>query len=138
MSKETRIIIAGSRNFSDYQLLRKEVLVFVRKHHIYRKTVKIISGTARGADTLGEQFAEEFNLEIKRFPADWDTLGKRAGYIRNEEMAKYAIMNGNRGILIAFWDGKSKGTNNMINLAKKYALEVQIVYFKEAKEWNII
>lgn len=129
MSKEIRIIIAGSRNFSDYQLLRKEVLAFVRKHHIHRKIVKIISGMAKGADILGEQFAEEFNLEIKRFPADWDVLGKRAGYVRNEEMTKYAIENGNRGVLIAFWDGKSKGTKHMIDLAEKNDLYVHIVRF---------
>lgn len=127
--EELRIIIAGSRDFSDYDLLKREVLNIVKHDNRPKKFVKIISGKARGADTLGERFAEEFGLEVKGFPADWDGLGKRAGYVRNAEMAKYAIADGNYGVLIAFWDGKSKGTKHMIDLAEKCGLEVYIVRF---------
>ena len=129
MSDELRIIIAGSRDFNDYELLKREVLNIVKYDNRPKEYVKIVSGCARGADTLGERFAKEFGLEVNRFPADWDNLGKRAGYVRNAEMAKFAVADGNYGLLIAFWDGKSKGTKHMIDLAEKNGLEVHIVRF---------
>lgn len=132
--KELRIIIAGSRTFNDYKLLQDkimELLTDMDDTDIIENPsqVKFISGTARGADVLGEQFAYTWGYEVLRFPADWDGLGKRAGYVRNAEMAKYAIADGNYGVLIAFWDGKSKGTKHMIDLAEKNGLEVHIVRF---------
>ena len=102
MADELRIIIAGSRNFNDYEFLKREVLNIVKYDNRPKEYVKIISGCARGADTLGERFAKEFGLEVKKFPADWDGLGKRAGYVRNAEMAKFAVEDGNYGVLIAF------------------------------------
>ena len=129
--KELRIIIAGSRDFNDYELLKKEVLNILKQDNRPKDTVKIISGTARGADTLGEQFAKEFGLKVARFVPDWDGLGKRAGYVRNAEMAKFAVEGDNDGMLIAFWDGNSKGTKHMIDFAKRYGLEVHVVNYKE-------
>ena len=93
--------------------------------------VKFISGTAKGADILGEQFAYTYEYEVKRFVPDWNSYGKSAGYRRNAEMAKYASEA--YGVLFAFWDGKSKGTKNMIDLAKRYDLEVHVVNYKENK-----
>lgn len=86
----------------------------------------------RGADTLGERFAKENGYPIKYFPADWNKYGKAAGVIRNEEMAKYAAEyedEDDEGILVAFWDGKSRGTKNMIDNAEKYGLAQYIVEF---------
>lgn len=134
MTNELRIIIAGSRDFNNYEFLKRKVLNIVKNDNRLKEYAKIISGCARGADTLGEQFVKEYNLEIKRFPANWDNFGKRAGYVRNAEMAKFAIKDNNDGMLIAFWDGKSKGTKNMIDLANRYGLEVHIVNYK--KELN--
>ena len=91
--------------------------------------VKFISGTARGADILGEQFAYTYEYDVIRFPADWNTYGKSAGYRRNAEMAKYASEA--YGVLFAFWDGQSRGTKHMIDLAKRYGLEVHVVNYKE-------
>lgn len=88
-----------------------------------------MSGTARGADKLGELYAERVGVHIYRFPADWDTYGKSAGYRRNAEMAKFASGENNVGVLIAFWDGKSRGTKHMIDLAKRYGLKVHVVNF---------
>lgn len=114
-----KVIIAGSRNFTDYNFLAEEC------NKILAKSVvgiwEVVSGTANGADKLGEKFANENGFAIKRFPADWNKHGKSAGYIRNEEMAKYA------DALIAFWDGKSKGTKHMIDLARKHDLKVKII-----------
>ena len=83
----------------------------------------VISGAAKGADTLGERWAQENGLSISRKPADWEAYGKRAGYLRNTEMAEEA---GSDGLLCAFWDGKSKGTKHMIDIAKSKGLTVLI------------
>lgn len=132
--KELRIIVAGSRDFKDYQLLSDKIMEYLTDMDdtdiIENPShVKFISGTARGVDVLGEQFAYTWGYDVVRFPADWDGLGKRTGYVRNTEMAKYAMADGNYGVLIAFWDGKSKGTKHMIDLAEKNGLEVHIVRF---------
>lgn len=83
--------------------------------------VEIVSGTARGADQLGEKFAKEKGCNLKQFPADWDAYGKSAGYRRNADMAKYA------DACVVFWDGVSKGTKHMIDLAEKAELDLKIV-----------
>jgi exodeoxyribonuclease V alpha subunit len=121
------IIVAGSRTFTDYNVAKSILNNFISTNNINSPT--IISGMANGADMLGYNFAKEYNLQIKECPADWDTYQKRAGYIRNEQMAKYASENG-KGILIAFWDGESNGTKHMIELAKKYKLEIHVFDFK--------
>ena len=101
------VIVAGSRTFDDYRLLRYKLDQILANK---LPDVVIVSGGARGADTLGERYAQERGLPVKQFPADWDTYGKRAGYLRNEEMAGYA------DALVAFWDGSSNGTRHMIDL----------------------
>jgi len=119
----TRVIIAGSRTFNDYALLMQTI----SDHFPVETTlsdIEIVSGTARGADQLGERFAHECNFICTRFPADWDKYGSSAGYRRNEQMAKYATH------LIAFWDGESRGTKHMIDLATKYNLRVRIIDFQ--------
>lgn len=112
-----KIIIAGSRNFDDYFKVQLYMYGFIQ----IGWDVEIVSGTAKGADQLGERFAKENNYKLKQFPADWNKYGKSAGYIRNEEMAKYA------DVLIAFWDGESKGTKHMIDLANKHNLIVNVI-----------
>lgn len=130
--KELRVIIAGSRDFDDFPKLMNsciDILFKITEQHNDLYKIRIVSGAARGADQLGEKYAKIAGYEVSRFPADWDGLGKRAGYVRNAEMAKFAVADGNYGVLIAFWDGKSKGTKHMIDLAEKKDLEVHIVRF---------
>lgn len=129
--KELRVIIAGGRDFDDFSLLVSKCrdIIFKESESINADKIRIISGTATGADRLGEQYANFANYEVTRFPANWDTYGKSAGYRRNAEMAKFASEEGNKGILIAFWDGKSRGTKNMIDLAKRYRLEVYVINY---------
>lgn len=130
--KELRVIIAGNRDFDDFLKLIDsctDILSKITEHHNDLNKIRVVSGAARGADQLGEQYAKVREYELSRFPADWDGLGKRAGYVRNAEMAKYAMEDGNYGVLIAFWDGKSKGTKHMIDLAEKNGLDVHIVRF---------
>lgn len=123
-----RIIIAGSRDFNNYAILKHNVInILLILSPSGELNVEFISGTARGADQLGEKFAEEYNYPIKRFPADWDKYGKSAGYKRNEQMALYAKED--NGVLVAFWDGQSKGTKHMIDLANKHGLRVFIIEY---------
>ena len=121
-----RIIIAGSRKFKNYKLMA-ETLDKIGIHFMSTvHPIEIISGHASGADKLGERFAKYYGYPLKIFPADWVKYGKAAGPIRNEEMAKYAAA-GDRGILVAFPIGESRGTRNMIELAKQYGLEVHVI-----------
>ena len=130
-----RVIIAGGRNFDDYKTLESQCHGIFKQLSDEGRTspriddldIEIVSGKARGADSLGERFARQYGINVKEFPAKWMLYGKSAGYKRNEEMAKYAKEN--NGVLIAFWDGVSKGTKHMIDLAKKYNLDVYIVNY---------
>jgi hypothetical protein len=112
-----KLIIAGGRDFTDYQTLLYAFTNFLHKQP--KENITIISGMARGADSLGIQIAINMGLRLIEMPAEWDKYGKSAGYRRNEEMAKIATH-----ALIA-WDGKSKGTGHMIDLAKKHNLVIK-------------
>jgi len=114
--KHLKVIIAGGRDFEDYSLLKQVCDKALRK---FKKThtIEIVSGTARGADKLGEQYAKEKDYKLTQFPADWNTFPKAGGIIRNGEMARYA----QRAII--FWNGRSKGTESMIKLARHYKLK---------------
>lgn len=126
MNNMTRIIIAGSREFNDYEKMLK-ALDELGVHLMNAiNPIEIISGHAPGADTLGERFAKAYDYTLKIFPAEWDKYGKAAGPIRNEQMAKYAAES-DQGILVAFPIGESRGTRNMIKLAKQYGLEIEVI-----------
>lgn len=118
-----RVIIAGSRDVEDYAL----ILEAVKASGFSSEITEVISGTARGADSLGELWAIRNKIPVKRMSANWSQYGKRAGILRNEEMAKYASEEGDGG-LIAIWDGKSRGTKSMIDLGESYGLRVFIHY----------
>jgi len=115
-----KLIIAGGRDFNNYDMLTTAVDNFIERHPDYDI---IISGTARGADELGERYAKDTNITVERYPAQWDKYGKSAGYRRNEQMALLA--DG----CICFWNGLSKGTEHMINLAKKHNLNTIVVRY---------
>jgi len=121
----SKTIIAGGRDFDDYEFLKKNI------EELDIEINEIVSGKAKGADTLGERYATEKEISIKGFPADWNKFGKGAGPIRNKQMAEYA------DVLIAFWDSKSKGTKSMINLAKKNDLEVHVIQYKKSSDKSI-
>ena len=99
-----KVVVAGGREFNNYQLLEEKL-----DHLLQNKLphVQIVSGHATGADTLGEAYAKQRGLSVVTFPADWKTHGKAAGPIRNRQMAHYA------DAVVVFWNGKSKGTQNM-------------------------
>ena len=124
MPKQYRVIIAGGREYDDYDLLR-ERCDFYLQNKFNEEDVIIVSGHAKGADALGECYAQERGLECEQYPADWEKYGRGAGPIRNEQMANVA------NALIAFWDGQSRGTANMINLAMSKGLKVAVVNYKQ-------
>lgn len=113
-----RIIVAGGRYFNDYEKLKKVCDKILQN----QTEIEIVSGTAKGADKLGEKYAEEKGYKIKQF-VPYFSVGKKGGIIRNRLMSEYA------DALIAFWDGESRGTKNMIELAKKAGLKVRIIKY---------
>ena len=116
-----KIVIAGCRNFSNYKLA-KEFIDLSIADICGNNEIVIISGGAKGADSIGEHYAKENGFEIQRFPADWKRYGRGAGPKRNKEMAEYC------DFAICFWDGKSKGTKSMIGYAEKLGKTVKIKY----------
>lgn len=109
-----KTIIAGLRDCYDYRAL----LTLVGRADF--PITEVVSGRANGVDKIGEKWARENSVPVKEFPADWAMFGKLAGPIRNRQMADYAEA------LLAIWDGKSKGTGNMIQEAQKRRLKVLI------------
>lgn len=116
-----KTIIAGSRDFCDQELL------FAECDKLQPQPTFVLSGTAAGADSLGELWAKARGIQVLRYPADWKRYGKAAGYKRNEVMANNAER------LIAFWDGASHGTRNMIQLAEERKLKISIVVYNVPK-----
>lgn len=130
-----KVIIAGSRNFNDYEKLKE----FCDSVLSNQKNIEIVSGTADGADKLGERYAKEKGYTLTEFPAKWKDLTAKpcfvrydknrepynvlAGLNRNEEMAKYS------DALIIFWDGKSSGSKNMIESATKHKLKIKFYLY---------
>lgn len=115
-----RVIIAGGRDFQDYPLLKNKCDTILES--VDKKAITIICGTAKGADTLGEWYALEKKFKIEYFKPDW-SIGRKAGVIRNQQMAE------NADALIAFWDGKSRGTMHMIRIAKEKGLKVRVINY---------
>ncbi len=112
-----RILICGSRHFNDYQKLCNE-MDELNLDEV--QLITIISGHARGADTLGEKYAEECGWELDVYPADWKTYGKRAGPIRNSKMLK----EGKPDLVVAFRGPNSRGTQNMIDQSLKAGVKI--------------
>lgn len=112
-----RIVIAGSRSFNDWDKLNTELNQI---NDIFGIKL-VISGTAEGADKLGEQWAEWNGIHIQRCPANWEKHGNAAGILRNIEMANIA------DLIVLFWDGKSKGTKQMLDYCLKHKKFVKVI-----------
>ena len=135
---EVRIIIAGGRYFNDYQLLKDSCNHILSEAINIGAEIIIVSGKAKGADSLGERYAKKNNFKVEEYPALWQDFSEPcsrrtrhdgsaynalAGMKRNKEMAKVS------DALIAFWDGKSTGTKNMIDLAKEFNLQSRVINY---------
>ena len=106
-----RIVVAGCRDYNNYDEAKEYIDICIEKIRDEDEII-FVSGACRGADQLGERYAEENGFSIERYPAQWSRYGKSAGVIRNREMAEV------RDYIICFWDGKSKETKLMIDIAK--------------------
>lgn len=123
-----KVIIAGSRDFDDYDLLCE-----VMDKILINRTpnIEIVCGACRGADQLGAAYAKARGFGVKYFPADWDKFGKAAGFKRNCEMALHA------DALVAFWDGSSKGTAHMIRTAEFHGLPTRKIIYPVLPKINL-
>lgn len=110
-----KTIIAGSRTINDYSLIERSI------QSAPWKPTTVVCGDARGVDSLGAEWAEKNGVPVEHFPADWDRYGKRAGFLRNAEMAE------NAEALILIWDGKSRGSAMMKQLAENKFLKIHEV-----------
>ena len=120
---EMKVAIVGSRSIR-YNPILPETLFrcFV---HIFGKPTKIISGGAKGIDSFAEDFAHVYNIELQVFKPDWAKYGKKAGFIRNEDIIK------NCDICLAIWDGKSHGTKHDIELCEQYKKDLVLYNLQE-------
>lgn len=112
-----KILVAGGRDFDDYDRLKSDL------DNISVQC--IISGLARGADTLGLIYAHNNLIPTLEFPADWNRYGKSAGYKRNQQM----LDEGKPDLVLIYWDGSSKGTSHMIDIANKAGIKTVIKYY---------
>lgn len=111
-----RVAIIGSRDFVDYDRFLEGIGL------MESVITEVISGEARGADTLAKKYAAEKDIPFHGYPADWEKHGRSAGYIRNVDIVS------NSDAVIAFWDGVSKGTRHSLNLAKQQKKPTLIIY----------
>ena len=133
-----KVIVAGSRTFERYDILANTL------NSLFKGGIIIVSGCANGADKLGERYAKEHGCPIERHMADWGNLNATpcfvkynsrgaynalAGHNRNAEMLQSVLDNPDGGSLVAFWDGKSTGTRNMINISREAGIEVHVIRY---------
>jgi len=111
------VVIAGTRTFDNYALLEAVCDSVLSGKHVDA----ILCGECRGADVLGRQYAERHGIAVESYPAEWKLYGRSAGVRRNKQMAEHA------DLLIAFWDGKSRGTANMIKLMRNKETYVHMI-----------
>lgn len=113
-----KVIIAGSRTLNDYDFIKAQI------EKLNLNITEVVCGEAKGADSLGKQWAEENNIPVKSFYPEWERLGKAAGIIRNHLMGDYA------DYLVAFWDGKSRGTKDMIDYMQKIGKHGSVIIYE--------
>lgn len=125
-----RILIAGTRIYdkSKYEEIKEIMFPLLDELNMDPKRDSIISGTAKGVDTIGEEYAKEHSIRVLRCPANWDKFGKAAGYKRNYQMGVLSTEG------IVFWDGKSSGSKSMIDIMYKLHKRCIVYNYNNMKE----
>lgn len=118
-SKACNMAVIGSRTFADFPFLTTS-LDTVNKEYPF---TCIVSGGAIGADQLGEKYARQHSIPTLIFKPDWKKHGKSAGFIRNHDILEHS------DVVVAFWDGISKGTSHSISEAKKLKKPLFVFYY---------
>jgi hypothetical protein len=117
------IAIVGGRDFNDYTLLKESILAYIDAHE---KPENIVSGGAKGADTLAAQFAAEMGIPLLIFNPNYQRYGRGATLVRNTQIIE------NAEVVFAFWDGQSKGTKDSIKKAEKLEKELYVIKYKQS------
>lgn len=116
-----RVLVCGGVDFDNKELFYEKMKQLVKLDDI------IVSGHAKGADTFAEEYAKDFNMKTRIFPAEWKKYGRAAGPIRNKQMLDF--VKENNPVVIAFWNGKSRGTKNTVETARKIGIEPIIISY---------
>lgn len=119
-----RLAVVGSRNLTDYGLVHVALSRYLDE---YGDSLVIVSGGAKGADSLAAQFAREHGLQLVEYLPDWNRYGKSAGFRRNWTIWQDAEAG------VAFWDGVSRGTAHSFDIAAKQGKPIEIVHFHPAE-----
>lgn len=114
-----RLAIIGGRDFNGYS----ELCTVMRNHFAIGSIHEIVSGGANGADFLAAKYANESGIKLTEFLPEWEKYGKRAGFLRNEDIIK------NCDMVLAFWDGQSRGTGNSLSIAKRLKKDTVVIYY---------
>lgn len=118
-NQQIKIAVIGSRSFDDYELLARSIKETMGRYEV----ATVVSGGAKGADSLAERYAAENNLQTMILKPDWKKFGRGAGVIRNKDIVE------NADYVLAFWDGSSKGTQNSIDHARKMNKPVKVIKY---------
>lgn len=119
-----KLAIVGGRDFNDPTILIEYLhSIICFQEELFSEKVIVISGGAKGADAIAKKSALIAELEYIEYPAEWDKYGKYAGFHRNQTIVD------NCGMVLAFWDGKSRGTADTIEKAKRAKKPTFIVYY---------
>jgi len=118
-----RLAIIGGRDFNDYELLNRTISLHFDSNYGIIAFDEIVSGGAKGADSLGARFAKQYNIKLTEYLPDWEKYGKRAAFLRNEDIIK------NADFVLAFWDSISKGTGNSLSIAKRLKKATLTIYY---------
>ena len=121
-----KVIIAGGRDYNNYTFLAQMMDDFAKENNVE----EVVCGCAAGADSLGAKWAKERGIPVKEFPAEWDVFGKKAGILRNHDMGNYA------DFLVAFWDGQSTGTRDMISYMKQIGKHGTVIKYEISSNEN--
>lgn len=116
-------MVCGSRSIEDPLYIKKEIETLIADSNWDIKDITVIQGEAKGVDSIAKLWAEFRKLPINSYPADWKKYGKRAGFLRNEEMVKAC------DFCLIIWDGSSNGTKNDIDLCKKHNKPYKLVIY---------
>ena len=129
--KTFALLIAGSRTYSNYaefSRITDRMLSLVQDKY----EILIIEGEASGADSMARRYAQEHKYRLAPFPADWDTYGRSAGYLRNEQMADELTLY-SKSAALYFWDGESRGTKHCIGEIKKRGIPYKVFNFRNGQ-----
>jgi GDP-D-mannose dehydratase len=116
-----KVLICGSRDWDSFESILEQIMLLYQK---YGDDFVVIEGEAKGADSIARTCAEKFDIEVEKYPANWDKYGRAAGPVRNKQM----LVEGQPDLVLAFSKNlsTSKGTKNMVDQAREAGVEVRV------------